>query len=111
MGQPKHIKRYCGKIAPSVTCLTGEEGGEQAYYAYGLREGNLQELASFNVLKGGLRNLQKGNFGGTPGANVRMMPGTFVVDTTGHITYTYYNKDIAAHPEINDLITAAKATP
>lgn len=108
MGETKHITRYCGKLAPSLTCLTGNEGSTKAYDTYGLREGNMQELASFDVLKAGFRAFKQGHIGGTPTGNVKMMPGTFIVDQQGHIKFTYYSQHAGDHPAIADLLAAAQ---
>lgn len=108
MGEPKHVDRYCRRLAPSITCLTGDAGGEAAYNAYGLREGSFQEIASLGVLKAGFRAMRKGYVGGQPVGNVKMMPGTFIVDTQGRIAYTFYSNHVGDHPTIDDVITAAR---
>lgn len=107
MGEPKHITRYCGRLAPGITCLTGDSGGEMAYRAYGLKEGGLKELASFDVLKAGFRAMSQGSVGGRVIGNPRMLPGTFIVSRQGRITWTYYSKHAGDHPEINAIIRAA----
>jgi len=103
MGEPKHLNRYCGKLAPSLTCLVCED--EAAHRAYGLREGGLRELASLNVGKSAFRLVRNGVAGGVPSGNVRMMPGTFIVDTNGKIVHAHYNQDIADHIEFDHLLT------
>jgi len=106
MGEPKHIKRYCGKLAPHLACLGRTD--DTVYRAYGLREGNLQELANANVAKSALGEFLRGNVGGMPVGNMRMMPGTFIIDTDGTVAYAYYSADIADHPTIDNLLQAAK---
>lgn len=103
MGEPKHIKRYCGRLAPNLTCLTGEQMGEAAYKAFGLREGTMREMASGDVLKAGFRAVMKGHLGGQPVGNVKMLPGTFIVDPQGQIAYAYYSQHAGDHPEISAL--------
>jgi len=102
MGQPRHMQRYCGKLAPNITCLGKDD--EDAYHAYGLKEGKiLGELASFDVLKAGMRAFQQGHVGGKITGNPKMIPGTFIVDTKGEIIYTYYSKHAGDHPNLNTL--------
>jgi len=106
MGEPKHIKRYCGNLAPNLDCLGRTD--DQIYRAYGLREGQLNELANINVAKSAMGEFLRGNIGGVPSGNMRMMPGTFIIDRDGSIAYTYYSEDIADHPSIDELLKAAK---
>ena len=60
------------------------------------------------VLKAGFRAMRKGYVGGQPVGNVKMMPGTFIVDTQGRIAYTFYSNHVGDHPTIDDVITAAR---
>lgn len=108
MGEPKHIQRYCPKLAPSLTCLADEQPGEQAYRTYGLSEGGMKEFVSLDVLKAGMRAFSKGNMGGVPTANPMMMPGTFIVNPNGKLIYTYYSKHAGDHPEIADIVAAVR---
>lgn len=108
MGEPKHVKRYCERLAPSITCLTGDAGGEAAYNAYGLREGGLQQIASLDTLKAGFRAMRQGHRGGKPVGNVKMLPGTFIIDTRGRVAYAYYSKHVGDHPPMTNVIAAAR---
>jgi len=105
MGEPKHSKRYCESLAPSVNCLVKDD--TQAYKAYGLEQGGVRELMSLNVFTSGLKAAASGYIGGPPSGNVRMMPGTFVIDRKGVVRYTYYSADIADHPSFEVLIKQA----
>jgi peroxiredoxin len=106
-GEPKHNERYCGTLAPSVTCLS--EDGTSAYTTWGLKQGGLIEFLSPAVLAGGMRAAAAGHKPGTPIGDVRMMPGTFIVDGDGIVRYAYYSKDAADHPPMADLLGAAAA--
>jgi len=107
MGEPKHMKRYCGKLAPNITCLGQKD--EQPYFTYGLKEGKLiGELASFDVLKAGMRAFQQGHVGGQIIGNPKMMPGTFIINPSGDITYTYYSQHAGDHPDIGTLLAQAQ---
>lgn len=105
MGEPKHSERYCKSIAPSVRCLVKKD--TEAYKAYGLEQAGLRELLSLNVFTQGLKAATSGHTGGAPIGDVRMMPGTFLVDRQGIVRYTYYSADIADHPSFEELLKQA----
>jgi hypothetical protein len=102
MGEPKHAERYCGSLAPSLSCLIQE--GIDHYKTYGLQDAGFFELVSVNVLKNGFKASQAGFLPGQPVGDVKMMPGSFIVDKQGIIRYAYYGKDVSDHPEIEELI-------
>jgi peroxiredoxin len=105
MGEPKHAERYCGKLAPSITCLTNET--TMPYETYGLQQGKLGELMSPAVVVASARALARGSSRGETIGDAKMLPGTFIVDRHGIIQYTYYSKHAGDHPDIADLIAAA----
>jgi peroxiredoxin len=107
MGQPKHAERYCGNLAPSMTCLTDET--TLPYEIYGLQQGKLAELISPSVVAASVRALARGSSQGKTIGDAKMLPGTFIVDQQGIIQYTYYNQHAGDHPRIDDLIEAANA--
>jgi hypothetical protein len=106
MGEPKHAVRYCHKLAPKVECLV--QNNTEPYKIYGIHHGNLNEVFSLDLLKAGLRSISQGHLPGQPTGDVQMMPATFVVDTHGIITYTYYSKHPGDHPEIPVLLGQVK---
>jgi peroxiredoxin len=105
MGEPKHAERYCGKLAPSMTCLANET--TLPYQTYGLQQGKLGELMSPAVIVASVRALARGSSQGEAIGDVKMLPGTFIVDRNGIIQYVYYSKHAGDHPKIADLIAAA----
>lgn len=105
MGDPKHIARYCDRIAPDITCLTGDDGSLEAYHAYGLQEGGLKQFTSFDALKAGFRAIKGGHAVGKATGNVRMMPGTFLIDAEGRVRWTYYSEHVGDHPDIADILS------
>jgi len=108
MGQPKHAERYCGKLAPSMTCLTDET--TLPYQTYGLQQGKLSELMSPSVMVASVRAMARGSSQGKPIGDAKMLPGTFIVDQQGIIRYTYYSKHAGDHPAIETLIVAHDQT-
>jgi hypothetical protein len=105
MGQPKHAERYCGKLAPGITCLSDET--TLPYQTYGLQQGKLTKLMSPAVVTASVRALTRGSSVGKIIGDAKMLPGTFIIDKHGIIHYTYYSKHAGDHPSIADLITAA----
>ena len=104
IGQPKHARRYCGKLAPSLDCYTNQE--TDVYQTYGLRQGGLGQLLSFGVMKAGMRANVAGFRQGKATGDVKMLPGTFIVDTEGIIQYAYYSRHVGDHPPISNLLQA-----
>ncbi len=105
MGQPKHAERYCGKLAPSMVCLTDEK--TVPYQTYGLQQGKLKDLLSPSVIAASVRALARGSLQGKTIGDAKMLPGTFIVDKQGIIQYAYYSKHAGDHPAIADLVAAA----
>lgn len=105
MGMPKHAERYCGNLAPSMTCLTDET--TLPYQTYGLQQGKLNELISPSVVVASIRALARGSSQGKTIGDAKMLPGTFIVDQQGIIRYTYYSKHAGDHPDMAALIAAA----
>ncbi len=108
MGEPKHAERYCGKLAPSVDCLTDETTAP--YLTYGLSRGGAKELMSFDVAKAAVRAMARGNVQGKTIGDAQMMPGTFVIDRQGIIRYSYYSAHAGDHPPISALLAGGRET-
>ena len=102
MGEPKHNERYCGSLAPHVTCLTSED--TRPYNAFGLQQGGASELMSLDTLKAGFRAARKGYVPGGAVGDTRMMPGTFLIDRQGRVAYAYYSKHAGDHPYLPALL-------
>lgn len=102
MGEPKHNERYCGSLAPHVTCLTSDDASP--YTAFGLKQGGAAELASIEVVKAGFRAARQGYVPGAPVGDGRMMPGTFLIDRQGKVAYAFYSKHAGDHPYLPALL-------
>jgi peroxiredoxin len=103
LGEPKHARRYCGKLAPSINCYANEK--PDLNFVYGLQRASLRELAlSPSALKAGRRAYTAGFRQGQSTGDTMMKPGTFIVDTEGIIRYTYYSKNAGDHPLIADIV-------
>ena len=109
LGKPEHAERYCGTLAPSLTCFA--DTTNDSYYAWGLRQGALTEgLAnSINIMRASLKAARNGHTQGKSTGDVQMLPGTFIVDTDGMVRYAYYSKYAGDDPEIAELVAATQA--
>ena len=106
-GKVRHAERYCGRLAPSIDCVTNED--DAIYRKYGLQERDFLEYIKnfFKETRDGLRAASRGHMQGVPTGNVSMMPGTFIVDTEGIIQAVHYNKSAGDHPDISQLLADA----
>lgn len=109
LGEPKHAERYCGKLAPHLTCFA--DTVNDGYYAWGLRQGTMGEFAaqSFNVLKSSAKAMLAGHMQGASTGDAQMLPGTFIIDRAGIIRYAYYSKYAGDDPTIDELVQQAAA--
>lgn len=109
LGEPKHAERYCGKLAPHLTCFA--DTSNDGYYAWGLRQGTMSELAAngFNVLKASAKAMLKGHTQGSATGDAHMLPGTFIIDRGGIIRYAYYSKYAGDDPTIDELLKQGEA--
>lgn len=51
--------------------------------------------------------ISHGTVGGPIIGDARMMPGTFLIDASGKVAFTYYSKDISDHPDVEVILEAA----
>lgn len=105
MGQPKHARRICGRLAPGLNCLTDES--HEAYARYGLRQMRATEALSIGMLKAAGRALAAGHRQGQTIGDPRMLPGTFIIDREGIVRFAYYSSHAGDHPAVADLVRAA----
>jgi len=109
LGEPKHAERYCGKLAPHLTCFA--DTVNEGYYAWGLRQGTMAEMRAqgFNILKASAKAMLDGQFQGAATGDIYMLPGTFIIDRGGIIRYAYYSQYAGDDPSIEVLIHEASA--
>jgi peroxiredoxin len=104
LGEPKHARRYCGQLAPHITCLCNKTA--EAYEAYGIREGTLAQLVNAGLWKGVMRATKAGFIQGRATGNSRLLGGTFVVDQSGVIRHVHYNRFAGDHPDLSEIAAA-----
>jgi len=107
LGEPKHAERYCGRLAPSLTCFADDKN--DGYYAWGLRQGTAGELFanSLNVLRASAKAMAAGHVQGRATGDTHMLPGTFIIDRDGMIRYAYYGHYAGDDPAIEALVNEA----
>lgn len=112
IGEPKHAIRVCGKLAPSVACLT--DSTVASHQTYGIRRGGLGQLISPQVVAAGFRAAQKGFVPEASTGDTTMMPANFLVDREGVIRWLYYAKHAGDHPNLDEILAVGRtltATP
>ena len=108
LGEPKHARRYCDKLAPSITCYSNKT--PELNHEYGLTQGGLGQLLSPSVLAASTRAMRAGHHQGQATGDVKMLPGTFIVDQEGIIQYAYYSSHAGDHPDLSKLMRGVKVT-
>ena len=104
LGKPKHAERYCGRLAPSISCYC--DGVETAVYtAYGLEQGKMSFLNP-GLVKAGARAMAAGHRLGKTTGDVYMLPGSFIIDGAGVVQYAYYSQHAGDHPDLGKLLAA-----
>jgi peroxiredoxin len=78
---------------------------KELYRQFGLGRGSVGSLASPTVLLRGMRTLSQGFAPGIPKGDIMQMPGVFLIDKDGNITYSYYSKNASDHPTIETLLS------
>ena len=105
LGQPKHARHFCGKLAPSADCYTNNSTA--VYKTYGLQQAGMNQLLNPGLLKSSVRAMFRGHRQGAATGDVKMLPGTFIVDREGIVQFAHYSNHPGDHPEIAQITRAA----
>ena len=105
IGKPQHAAHFCGKLAPSATCLVNETN--DVHFAYGLKRGGLGQLLNPKLYAASARATRAGFTQGKATGDIAMLGGIFVVDQQGIIRYAYANDYAGDYPEIAEVLKAA----
>jgi peroxiredoxin len=100
-------RNFCRQRKVELECLGDPD--REGYHAVGLERGGAREMASPRVALGVLRAARHGAVAGKPEGDTRQMPGTFVVDTGGRVTYAHYNRDQSDNPPMKAILEAVGA--
>jgi len=104
LGEPKHARRYCGQLAPSLTCYCNQAG--DIYRAYGLGRGSAGQLVNPGLWTATLRATLRGHVQGKATGDVKMLPGTFIINRQGVVQYVYYSQHAGDQPDFGELLRA-----
>jgi AhpC/TSA antioxidant enzyme len=105
MGDAVEARAIVQHYAPNIMCMIDQN--QQAYQQFGLGRAGLGAFFAPQVAIEAVKITREGYAAGAPiGGDVMQMPGTFVVDRTGHFTLAYYSRNIADHPR-DDVLHAA----
>ena len=107
MGEPKHARRYCGKLTADITCLTNKEG--DVYRAYGIGKAGWTAALNPDLIKASLRAAAAGHVQGQATGDVAMLGATFIVDREGIIQYAHYNSHAGDHPDLDRLLASIQS--
>lgn len=106
IGEPKHAVSYCGKLAPSLTCLVNKS--IDVHLAYGLRRGGWGTMLNPKLYANSARAAQAGFTQGQATGDIAMLGGIFVVDQQGLIRYAYVNEVAGDYPTIPEILGAIR---
>ena len=106
IGEPKHAERYCGQLAPSITCLINPT--LEAYRAFGLKEGSALQLVGPKTLLASAGAAMRGFTQGKNTGNPLMLGGVFVIDPQGVIRLARYDEYAGDHPDLAEVVTAVQ---
>ena len=107
MGDAAEARAIVQQYAPNIMCMIDQN--QQAYQHFGLGRAGLGAFFAPQVAIEAVKITREGYGAGAPiGGDVMQMPGTFVVDRSGHFTLTYYSRSIADHPSDDKLQTALR---
>lgn len=104
MCRPDEARAFCGRHAPSVTCLC--DASKHAYAAYGLTRAGLREVFGPEVVAAGIRATLGGHVQGRTVGDPMMMPGTFAIDQAGIIHAAHYARHAGDQPDLRAMLAA-----
>lgn len=107
-GDPGDAESFFARLWPEARAI--EDRALVLYRAFGLGRGSLGELLGPRVLKAGFRAAMKGNFGGKPSGDVRVMPGTFLIVDRERVVLAHRASHAGDHPSESDLRAAYEQT-
>jgi peroxiredoxin len=108
LGRPEQARDFCQRRGVRFVCVVRPD--RAVHRAYGLRRGNLNQLAGPRVWPPWLRDQVTGKYQGRFGqGDPAQLPGTFVVDTEGVIRFAHRGRRSNDNPSIDDILGALAA--
>ena len=106
MGEPKHARRYCGKLTADITCFTNKEG--DVYKTYGISKAGWSSVIMPGLAKATVRAAAAGHVQGKATGDVAQLGATFIVDIDGVIQYAHYDSHAGDHPDLARLLASIR---
>ncbi|MBX6764837.1 MAG: redoxin domain-containing protein [Rubrobacteraceae bacterium] len=104
MADPEQTARFCEKMDLPFECLSDPE--RHAYRAFGLRRGNILEVAGPRNWGSGIRAVLEGQRQGPTAGDPMQLPGAFVFDASGRLRLAHYARASADNPPNEVLLEA-----
>jgi peroxiredoxin len=105
LGRPEQARDFCQRRRVPFACVVRPD--RAVHRAYGLRRGNLNQLAGPRVWAPWLRDQVTGKHQGRFGqGDAAQLPGTFVVDTEGVIRFAHRGRRSNDNPSNDDILGA-----
>lgn len=104
IGEPKHARKFCDALSPSVMCLCNQMSG--THLTYGVQNGGLAQLAWPQVMLAGVRAAAQGHVQGNATGDVKILSATFLIDRDGLVRYAYYANHAGDHPNMKELLAS-----
>jgi peroxiredoxin len=79
------------------------------YRAFDLKRMSTLGFLSPRLARKGIGAMVRGHSMGAPQGDVKQLPGVFIIDPDGRVVFSHYAADPSDHPQIETLLTAAKA--
>jgi len=99
-------RNFCRKRGVDLECLGDPD--RRAYKSVGLERGSLVQFLGPQLMPKYIGAVRKGSLPGIPVGDTAQLPGTFVVDAGGLVTFAHYNKDSGDNPPLEDVLTAVR---
>jgi DNA-binding transcriptional MerR regulator len=107
LGQPDHVRNVGYQLAPSAQWLCSPDGA--AHAAYGLRHGNLLQLAGPQMMASAVRAARAGHIQGETTGHIAMLSGLFIINSQGEVRAAFYSRFAGDMPEWDALASLARA--
>lgn len=108
LSRPEEAQAFCAERAPGVTCYSDPMA--DSHHAFGLHRGGLSQMFGPDVWAAGVKATAQGHFFGSL-KNEWQMPGVFVIDAQGRVTFAYYSRHAADYPSEATLLKALAQVP
>ena len=104
LASPRDTKAFANYLALPFTCVSAADGA--AHLAFGVRKGSFAEIIGLKVIAAGVRAFFSGHRQGRAKGDVRVLPGTFVVDASGRIVAAHYGANSSDHMKASATLAA-----